>query len=364
MTTPWPPGSVQEPPTTQEMLAYLDSLGEWVASKRADLDRVDARVGLGGREGIADMTTIMTVWQAVDTRYRDLVKVWDSGRVVDADLKKMATMIWSNLNDMLTPGTSLATGGGLAVSLPEACRMLEALIIQLNARFQLAQVPTELSTRVQALRAQIERIREQASLDPPQVQQLTEPEVADLAGDVADMIGKSDRGADIGGILGPLEIRAARLERDLIVSHAQRAQLATHISQASARRALLIDKEKAVAALVSTTVASVAPAPKYAVPHVDALGPVPTSDQELRTYLASLDQVNAALDHVRRANESALKTRDDLVARAKKAREVIPETPLTTSLATQIADLFTRMPLPIDVLSALVDAYEASGRHA
>jgi hypothetical protein len=347
------------------MLSYLDALGDWVTAKRADLDRVDARVGMNGtQEGIADMTTIMTVWQAVDTRYKDLVRVWDSGRVVDADLKKLATMIWSNLNDMLTPGTSLGTGGGLAVSLPEACRMLEALIIQLNARFQLAQVPTELSTRVQALRAQMVRIRDQANLDPAPVQSLTEPAVADLASDIGDLIAKSDQGADIGGILGPLEIRAARLERDLIVSHAQRAQLSTQITQVNAQRSALIDKEKQVSALVATTQASVAPAPKYAVPHVDALGDVPRTGPELTAYMARLNQVNAALDQVRRANETALKTRDDLVARAKKARETLPQTPLTASLATQIADLFTRSPLPVDVLTALVDAYEASGRHA
>jgi len=307
MSVPWPEGSPQNPPTAGQMLAYLSGLGTWIDDSRRDLDRLDQKLqAVGQAQGIQDIAMTLTVWQAIKDRYTDLNKTWDSGRVTDQDLKKLAVMIWANLNDMLTPGTTLNSGGGLSICLPEACRMLEALIAQLSTKYQLAPVPSEASARIASLLAQVERIRDQAALDPPDVRSVSDAEIADLAADVQTLIDKSERGGDIGGILGPLEVRAARMERDLIVGHSERAMLAGKINQARSRRTALISREKSIQDLVDKTRASVSPAPKYAVPHVESLGEIPQTSAELDAYLAALDQVSRAFDFVQNANQKAL----------------------------------------------------------
>ena len=307
MSVPWPEGSPQQPPTSGQMLAYLDQLGTWIEDSRRDLDRLDQKFQTTGQtQGVQDIAMTLTVWQAIKDRYTDLNRTWDSGRVTDQDLKKLAVMIWSNLNDMLTPGTTLNSGGGLNLCLPEACRMLEALISQLSSKYQLAPVPTETSARIASLLAQVERIRDQSALDPPEARTVTDADIADLAADVQTLIDKADRGGDIGGILGPQEVRAARMERDLIVGHAERVMLAGKMNEARSRRAALMGREEAIRNLVAKTQASVSPAPKYAVPHVEALGEIPTTARELDAYLARLDQVSQALDIVQNANQIAL----------------------------------------------------------
>jgi len=307
MSVPWPEGSAQNPPTAGQMLTYLGQLGTWIDDSRRDLDRLDNKFQAAGQtQGVQDIAMTLTVWQAIQARYADLNRTWDSGRVTDQDLKKLAVMIWSNLNDMLTPGTTLNAGGGLNLSLPEACRMLEALIAQLSSKYQLAPVPTETSARIASLLAQVERIRDQSALDPPQARTIADAEIADLASDVQTLIDKAERGGDIGGILGPLEVRAAQMERDLIVGHAERAMLAGKMDQARSRRAALAGREEAIWNLVRKTRASVHPAPKYAVPHVEALGEIPATAEELDAYLAKLDQVSQAFDIVQNANQKAL----------------------------------------------------------
>ena len=364
MSVPWPEGSPQKPPTAQQMLAYLDQLGSWIDDRRRELDRLDQRIQAAGRDqGVQDMAMTLTVWQAIKDRYQDLLKRWDSGRVTETDLKSLAVMIWSNLNDMLTPGTSLNSGGGLALSLPEACRMLEALVAQLTSQYELAPVPSQISARIASLRAQLDRIQDQAQLDPPDIAAASRAYVAELADDVTKLVEKADRGGDIGGLLGPTEVRAARLERDLIVGHAERAMLAQKVAQARARRDALVAREAAVTALVKQTQAAVSPAPKYAVPHVEALGDVPTTGQPLDAYLARLDQVSAALNVVQQANQAATAALGELKARLEKAGAAHAQdtSPLSASLRAQIDTLLAQSPAPMAVITPLIAAYEASG---
>ncbi|MCL2470304.1 MAG: hypothetical protein FWF25_00975 [Propionibacteriaceae bacterium] len=367
MSVPWPAGSVQNPPTAQQMLAYLSELGTWIDDRRSDLNRLDQKLQeTGNTQGVQDIAMTLTVWQAIRDRYADLTRIWDSGRVTTVDLQKLAVMTWASLNDMLTPGTSLTAGGGLALSLPEACRMLDALISQLNSRFQLAPRATETSARITALVAQVDRIRDQAGLDPAAVRQATDPQVADLATDVKDLVDKADRGADIGGVLAPLEVRAARMERDLIVGHAERAMTAQKVARAQAIRSALIAREQAIADLVRKTSESVEPAPKYAVPHVESLGDIPASQPEVDAYLARLDQVSAALDIVQQANEQAYAQVTSLLTRLEKAEAVHPASkdPLGSALSWQIRELLGRHPVPLAVIDPLITAYEASGRQS
>jgi len=363
MSVPWPQCSPQNPPTAQQMLAYLDQLGTWIEDSRRTLDRLDQKFQASGEtQGIQDIAMTLTVWQAIDHRYADLNKTWDSGRVTEEDLKKLAVMIWANLNDMLTPGTTLGSTGGLAISLPEACRMLEALIAQLSSKYQLAPRPTEVSNRISSLLAQVERIRDQAKLDPPGVRTVTDAQIDDLASDVQSLIDKADRGGDIGGFLGPLEVRAAQMERDLIVGHAQRAMLSQKIDQTRSRRAGLIARENQIQDLVTRTQTSVDPAPKYAVPHVESLGEIPITAEELDAYTTRLDQVSQAFDVVQNANQKALEQKTALTTRLEKAEARGVTDPLATNLATQIRELLSRTPAPLSVITPLMAALEASGR--
>ena len=359
MTLPIAPGSAQTPPTAQQMLSYLDQLGRWVADCRVAIDRIDQKVQAANPgQGTQDIAMTLTVWQAVSTRHNDLLKVWDSGRVTEIELKKLGALIWGNLNDMLTPGATISSGGGLALSLPEACRMLEALISQLTSRLQLANLPTEASTRIAALRAQLERIRTQSALDPPDVRQNTEAAIANLADDLTRMIAVADRGGDIGGVLGPLEVRAARLERDLIVGHAERAMLTDKIKQAKTRLAELVAREESVTELAARTRASLTPAPKYAVPRLAALGEVPATSAELDDYLSRLEQVAKALDMVQQANLQALARKDQLSDRLQ--RVTTADDPLANSLRAQIRGLLDQSPAQLTVIEPLITAYEAT----
>ena len=363
MTVPWPEGSATVPPTHPQLLKYLEDLGNWINDRRADLDRLDRKIQTTPT-GLQDMAMTLTVWQTIKDRYTDLVKVWDSGRVIEVDLKKIAVMIWSNLNDMLTPGTNLSSGGGLAVCLPEACRMLEALISQLSSRYELAPIPTETSARITQLLAQVERIREQTNLDPPQIRQVTAAKATALAEDVKALVEKANRGGDIGGTLGPLEVLAATMERDLIVGNATRVMLEQKIALANQRRTALIAREQAVTDLVLKTQSAVDPAPKYAVPHVEALGAIPVIEKDLVDYLSRLDQVSAAFDFVQQANEKALATRAGLVTRFEQANLNQSSDPVAVALGEQIRELLGRTPTPVAVVEPLINAFEASRRQS
>ena len=69
---------------------------------------------------------------------------------------------------------------------------------------------------------QVERIRDLVGLEPAGARRERRPRCSHrLDGRVADVAARAQRGADVGGLLGPLEGEAARAERDLIVGAVQ-----------------------------------------------------------------------------------------------------------------------------------------------
>ena len=105
------------------------------------------------------------------------------------------------------------------MSLPEACRLSDALLSQLRVKLGLDPSGAEITERVRQLRAQMERIREQIDLEPAGApQQQAALEQSRLARRLKELAEKASRGGDVGGLLGPLEIDAATFERDLIVN--------------------------------------------------------------------------------------------------------------------------------------------------
>jgi hypothetical protein len=304
---------VELPPA--QVQVYLEQLGQWRDGRQAELDRLDqaALESPNGAAATGDITLSMALWKAVADRYEQLRSVWDSGRAGPTERIRLSTLIWGRLD------TDAASG--LAVSLPEACRLSDALASSLRVRLGLEVSGAEITERIRQLRAQMERIRDQVTLEPAgPAQQSAAGQQSRLARRLKEIADKAARGGDVGGLLGPLEIDAATFERDLIVGGAQRREAAALVRRAGDRRIELEAREAALRDLAAECVHRVDPAPRYAVPDVELLGPVPNTSSELETYLRRLDQVSRAMTVAERAYAGALGERRELADRLEAYR--------------------------------------------
>lgn len=291
-------------------LAYLDQLAAWRTLRRAELDALDSRAmaAPNGASATNDIMLSMALWKAVSDRYEQLVTTWDSGRVGATERLRLANLIWGRLDT--------AAASGLSVSVPEACRLSDALVAQLRVRLGLDPSGAEILTRIRQLRAQMERIRDQVDLEPAgHAQQQAAGEQSRLARRLKDLADKAGRGGDVAGLLGPLEIEAATFERDLIVNGALRRDAAELVRRARDQRAHLTTRQATLRLLVDQAVNTVDPAPRYAVPDVDALGPVPNTAASIEEYLHRLDSVSRAMTMAHNAYAAAVKEHQDLAFR-------------------------------------------------
>ena len=308
---PAAPGRMGVAAEPAALLSYLDQLGQWRDARRTELNELDraALSSATGASATADITLSLALWKAVSDRYEQLVKVWDSGRVGTTEREKLSAMIWGRLD-------AAYANSGLSVSLPEACRLSDALVSQLRVRLGLDISALETTQRIAELRAQLERIRDQISLEPAGVrQQEAATTQSKLARRLKEITEKAGRGGDVGGLLPALEIDAARFERDLIVGAAQRRQARDEITQIRRLRARLESREEQLRAVAGECVATVDPAPRYAIPDVAALGPVPNTLDRLTEYRRRLGLVDKALTVAGEAYAAALAQHADLVAR-------------------------------------------------
>lgn len=375
-TAPPAPGSIGEPIQAAAAQSYLLGLGEWVLTRRSELDEVDAAALAAGRaaEITSDMTLSMALWQAVSERRRLLQATYDGGRVGPKEAQRLSALVWGRLDGTLAPTMELDSrdrptdraahdlAAGLAVSLPEACRLSDALAGQLRARLALMPGADADAARVKALRAQLERLRDQVALEPANDRDTAVATWGELGRRISEVTEKAQRGADVGGLLGPLEAGAARFERDLIVGGAQRRGAR---DQVRALRELARDleaREAALTTLAATCRATVSPAPRYAVPDVSALGPVPNTPAELLPYQSRLDRVSQALTLAQRSYAGALDEHADLVALldgyvAKARAHGLSDQPDLLASATQARAVLDRRPSPVAVAAQLVTTY-------
>jgi hypothetical protein len=248
------------------------------------------------------------------------------------------------------------------VSLPEACRLSDALAGQLRSRLNRSPHADQLTGRLRDLRAQIERLRDQSALEPPATRPSVLAVVNELASRTADLSAKSDRGGDIGGLLGPVEIQAATMERDLIVGNTRRRQAQDKLARARELLEALQLRERALTDLVHRVVTTVTPAPKYAVPNVGALGGVPSSASLLDAYLTKLGAVSNAMQVVQDAygkaldGHAALSTRFAAEVAAARQATVADDADLV-ALAAVAQSFLARRPSPTKVVASLLDAY-------
>ena len=320
-TAPTAPGRLGEALVASQALHYLAALGAWRDARKAELDAID-EAALGATDSAAytgDLLLSMALWKAVADRHDLLVATWDSGRVGATELARMSTLVWGRLDATSRPQPSSASGGtaavpagALAVSLPEACRLSDALAASLRARLGLDPSEADQQARIRSLRASVERVRDLVDREPAQHHAAAASVLDRLDTRLADLLARATRGADVGGLLGPLEQDAARAERDLIVGASTRRADAHDEARARALRSELEARGAALRDLAARCVAQVAPAPRLAVPDVSALGPVPTDPAAVDAYLVRLDAVGRAMTMAQDAYASALSERDEL----------------------------------------------------
>lgn len=373
---PTAPGRLGEPVDAGQLRTYLIELDRWLDARRAELEALDEAVRASDHpdELTPDVALGLQLWQAIQTRYRRLLQVWDRGRVGIKERDQLASLVWGRLDDEVW-GAQAASG----LSLPEACRMSDALTGQLRSRLQLDPAGTQAVARLRDLRATMERLRDQVGLEPPQTRASAQAKLDQLEERLATIQDKAGRGGDVGGLLGPLEADAATFERDLIVGGAMRRQQAAsrppgrgaetgpdpaahrqRIEVASRLRADLIARGQQLDELVRRVSAAITNPPKYAVPDVTALGPVPDEPAALEGYLGRLQQVAKAMDMVDRAYADAVRGTEVLgneliMLRAEVDQSGIADERLGVLLTT-VEEMVQLTPQPSEAISALLEA--------
>lgn len=315
-SAPEAPGRLGGTLTPQEAFAYLRDLGVWRDKRKDELDGLDsAALASSERDSFSrDMLVSMALWKAISDRYDLLEVTFDNGRVGPTEARKIAALIWGRLD--VAPGSAAgaiapSTSGALALSLPEACRLSDAMTSSLRARLSLEPSGAEVGTRLKDVRETVERVRDQVGLVPPSEREATRILVQRLDQRLIDVTDRAKRGADVGGLLAPLEYDASSTERDLIVGAGQRLGAARDAARATQLRTELAARGEAIGLLEDQAVAAVTPAPRLAIPDVLALGAVPTTQPALEAYLGRLDAVGRALTRAHAAYAGALTERDE-----------------------------------------------------
>jgi hypothetical protein len=370
LVAPPAPGRLGLPVEPVAAQAYLAALGEWRTARKTELDRLDrSALDSGSSTATGDIMLSMALWKAIADRYELLLATWDSGRAGVRERERLASLIWGRLDATIDPGvlarSPAGAPAGLAVSLPEACRLSDALAASLRARLGLDGVGLDLAERVRELRAQLERIRDQVALEPagPEQQRAARRQ-SGLASRAQELIDKAGRGGDVGGVIGPLEADATRFERDLIVHAAQRRAAGALLARARELRSELQAREAALRSIVDRCVATVDPAPRYAVPDVDALGPMPNTPEPLKAYVARLDQVSRALTLAQSAYLEALGRREELdgrleAYRAKAEAEGLADDSDLARAYELARDALDRAPTRMTIAEQLVTLYQS-----
>ena len=361
--SPAAPGRLGVAARASDLLDYLGRLDAWLGERRSELDALDEQIVRSGRQAelTGDMGLALALWQAAKTRQNLLLATWDSGRVGPQELERLSALIWGRLD---TAGSEVAQLQSMAVSLPEAGRLCDALVAQLRTRLDTDPNAEQQQIRLRDLRAQLERIRDQLKLEPPALAPTSQAKLATLAARTADLTDKRQRGGDIGGLLGTLEIDAARLERDLIVGAAQRREARDLLTRAREELAEASAREQAVRALAVQVAAAVWPAPATVVPSVAGLGPVPNTRAALSGYVDALTRLDGQLAEAHTALTRALGERDAATAllsalQAKAAALGHSGDAQLVALASTVRGALAATPVVLPVAQQLLAAFSA-----
>lgn len=360
ITAPHAPGGMGVAATATQMLDYLGRLDTWLAERRAELDALDAQVIADGRaqELTADMSLAMALWQAAKTRQEMLLATWDSGRVGPQELDRLAGLVWGRLE---TAGSPVSALRSMAVSLPEAGQLCDALVAQLRVRLNTNPQATAMKVRLRDLRAQAERLRDQLALEPPALAPPGQAKLATIVSRISDLEEKLQRGGDISGLLSSLEVTAATFERDLIVGAARRREAVELLASVRRRHAEVTEHEVRVAALAERATQEVWPVTIQPLPGLATLGPIPNTAEALRGFLQSLNELDAGLRGHKKLLEQRFAERDQAEARFQSLQvraDALTQPPAAlTEYRTLIGDRLAARPVVLPALDQLLNAY-------
>lgn len=370
-TAPSAPGRLGQAMSSTEALRYLEALGSWRDLRKNELDLLD-EAALEAPDHSAftnDMLLSMALWKAVADRHDLLVATWDSGRVGQAELERLSTLVWGRLEgtrELPTKAGGHSATGALAVSLPEACRLSDALAASLRARLGVDASEADTTARLRQLRTAVERVRDLVDREPASTHDAAAAVLEKLDSRVSDATSRAQRGASVGGLVGPLEHDVARAERDLIVGASNRRADAHDETRARALRSELEARGAALRALAARCVAEVTPAPRFAVPDVTALGAVPEDPDAVDAYLIRLDAVSRAMTMAQDAYAAALSERDELRGRLEAYAAKTAALRVSAAATADLGDLQRRAaevledhPADLTRARALIAAYQA-----
>ena len=186
-------GWVEVVPT--QALTYLEQLGQWRDGRRAELDQLDqaALQSPNGAAATGDITLSMALEGGLGPLRAAAVGLglWP-GWTDRTDPARHADLGPAGHRRRLRP-RGLAAGG-----LPAVGRAGLSLRVRLGLEVSGA----EITERVRQLRAQMERIRDQVTLEPAgAAQQQAAGQQARLARRLKEIADKAARGGDVGGLL-------------------------------------------------------------------------------------------------------------------------------------------------------------------
>ena len=162
LSAPSAPGRLGDALEPALISDYLIELGDWLRGRRTELDVLDQAALAAGTGGAvaSDMSLALALWKVISARYKLMVAVWDGGRVLDKERAEISALIWGRIDG------AAEIPGGLAVTVPEAGRLCDALTHQLRTRVALTPGADAAAADIRDLRAQFERIRDQVALEP------------------------------------------------------------------------------------------------------------------------------------------------------------------------------------------------------
>ncbi|WP_053371181.1 hypothetical protein [Cellulosimicrobium cellulans] len=341
-TAPEAPGRLGEAIPAADLLAYLAALETWLDERRTELDRLDAAAQAAATPDVytADLVLALSLWQAIRTRADEIRPVWDSGRADAVAREKISQLVWGRLD----------SGSGAAlVSLVEAVKLCDALVVQLRTRLSFDPHTADQVARLRGVRAELVRCEDLAGSDAD-----ARGRVETLRGRLDHLVAQAARGADVAGPLAELETEVARAERDLIVASAQRRELRRDRARTEEQREALEAREPALRELVARCRREIAHPPRL---------PGPDSRFELDAYAARLATVARAVETVEDAYTRPLRERAELryslERLAAKARaNGRSASPTVRSGHVEARDAVEAVPCDVTLARFLVEQYQ------
>lgn len=377
---PTPPAGPGEQPEDRAVDHYLSELARWRMRREHELSALDEVTRTHpDRDALnEDVTASMTLYHAIAQRHDLLMASWEDVRDGDGEREWVSTLLWGVLE--MPDGDPQA----LALGLPDALRMSDALAASLRARTGADGEELPVRQRVAALRADLDRLegvvarddsaeggggagygsagdsrlfQDGREVDPALTERLAQARLR------LDALGpRADEEALVE--IGELESELAGLERALLVAAAEEAHGTADLDQARAEREHLVAKGEAVRALAARVLESVTPAPTLGIPDVSALGEVPTEESELTAYVGNLERVGRALDQAHATYAAALAEYADLADRAERLASTLAGCGAPTSvdlsgMLTAAKESLHNKPADVRRAAALVAAQEA-----